>query len=185
LSTHVFCKAAVAYLKPDRPRCDERVALAELDYPVARDLKNGLLAMYVVDEGDSFTFVQKRHLAEASMPTDELHDSAMHNLATLASGNLEVRRHSRIWAVMFDGNFDASLMLLDELWETTLAGYVSGSFAVAIPARDVLAFCDADSAQGCAELRTLIRHARSAGDHLISDRIFLRDRDGWRGASDA
>jgi len=182
---HSYCRRAIAYLKPD-PLPLAEGGIPSKNLPVARSLKNGLLALYAVDEGDSFTFVQRRHVSEADLALDELHSLALSNLATRAKGNVVIRRDGRLHFVLLDGNLDASLLLLDELWESALAGFVSGSFAVAVPARDVLAFCDADSVQGLAELRCLIRHVHGAGEHLISDRIFLREGRGlWAGRTDA
>jgi uncharacterized protein YtpQ (UPF0354 family) len=180
-----YCQRAIAYLKPEPLPISER-SVPSKHLPVARSLKNGLLALYVVDEGDAFTFVQQRHVSEAEIALDDLHALALQNLATRAKGNVVIRREGRLYSVLLDGNLDASLLLLDELWESAFAGFVSGSFAVAVPARDVLAFCDADSAQGLAELRALISHVQGAGEHLISDRIYLREGRGiWAGRSDA
>ena len=77
------------------------------------------------------------------------------------------------------GNFEASLVLLDDLWADSFRRFVSGVYAVAIPARDVLAFCDADSAAGKDELRDLIGRVYPNGDHPLANKLFFRTADGW------
>jgi hypothetical protein len=56
---------------------------------------------------------------------------------------------------------------------------VSHGFVVAVPARDVLAFTDAKSAAGIAELRGLVDRLFPGGDHLISPDLYKRDAGRW------
>jgi hypothetical protein len=46
------------------------------------------------------------------------------------------------------------------------------------PSHDILAFCDADSVEGLAELRDLIARIKN-GDHMLSPELFRRGEDGW------
>jgi hypothetical protein len=51
---------------------------------------------------------------------------------------------------------------------------------VAIPARDMCAFCDAGSATGVAQLRALAARIAAGGNHLIGDKLFVRQAGRWR-----
>jgi uncharacterized protein YtpQ (UPF0354 family) len=75
------------------------------------------------------------------------------------------------------GDFEASLILLDQLWDEHFRQFVSGDYAIAIPARDVLAFCDDDSEEGIGELEQLFARIAPMDDHLISDKLYVR-REG-------
>ena len=74
-------------------------------------------------------------------------------------------------------------MLLDEFWEGEFRKFVTGKYAAAIPARDVLAFCDAESADGISELQALINRVWPTGNHLISGKVYVRQTAGWRALS--
>jgi hypothetical protein len=77
-----------------------------------------------------------------------------------------------------DGNFEASLILVDGLWDKALAQLAPNGFVAAIPARDILAFCDANSAAGIAELHQLIGRIQN-GNHMLSRELFQRADAGW------
>ena len=73
----------------------------------------------------------------AGLDAEALHATGMENLVRLASERTRLQPHGHIFALFLDGNFEASLLLLDDLWERALAGYIQGGFVVAVPARDV------------------------------------------------
>ena len=177
-----FCDTAIAYLKAKMPIEDGAVELSHNDSPAITDLHNGLLATYVVDRGESFKFVQYRHLTECSLSLDSLHKIGVENLsAKLSERGAEIRPYGNIFAVLFGGNFEASLLLLDDLWDQHLAGYAPNGFVAAIPYRDILAFCDAQSESGIEELRALVARVKG-GDHPLTDALYQRDvgKRGWR-----
>lgn len=91
---------------------------------------------------------------------------------------MQVQPYGSIFAVIAGGNFEASLLLLDGLWERAFRQFVSGDYAVAIPSRDVLAFGDAGDAKVRVELRAVIDRVWPPGDHLrtSSRRPALRDQ---------
>jgi uncharacterized protein YtpQ (UPF0354 family) len=103
------------------------------------------------------------------------------NLALLAnSRGVRVQPYGNIFAVLMGGDFEASLILLDAFWDKQLRQFVKGDYAVAVPARDMLAFCDASSEAGLDELRQVIQRVFPGGDHLLSDRIYVRRQLRWQ-----
>jgi hypothetical protein len=76
-------------------------------------------------------------------------------------------------------NFEASLLLLDAMWDDWFSHIVRDSFMVAAPARDVVAFCDASSPEGVAELRQVIRRVEN-GDHLLQPHLYRREDKTWQ-----
>jgi len=173
-----FCRKAIAYLKPSVPEAVDFISLSERDSPVLHDLNNGLLVSYVVDEGSSFSYVQNRHIEAAKIDLLQLHEYGVENLRQLAEEKLKVQEYGPVYAVFLDGNFEASLILLDELWNQRLSQLISGQFAVVLPARDVLAFCDASSSEGLAELKRIASRV-AEGDHLLSSSLYRRQQSEW------
>ena len=84
-----------------------------------------------------------------------------------------------VHALLLDGHFEASLVLLDDLWDEALASYAPNGFIVALPARDVIAFCDAKSETGIAQLRDMVNRITAKGDHLVSQSLYQREGGAW------
>lgn len=151
--------------------------------PVMRRWHSGLGVCYLVDQGDHFAYVQRRHLASKQSPiADEpsLHRAGVDNLARLVQQKLTVHPHGAIHALVMDGHFEASLMLLDSLWDDTFCKLAPNGAVVALPTRDVLAFCDAKSEQGLQELQALVaRVAASQADHRLTNTLYRRVDGQW------
>jgi len=170
--TYDFLTRAVAYLKGTVEGDSAAARLPEPDSPVLRSLGSGLVVAYVVDEPEGLVYVQHRHLAEAGMDAAQLHRSALANLDKLCSQHLRVEQHGPVFGVFVDGNFEASMFLLQALWQRDLAGLVDEGYMVAVPARDIMAFCDMASEEGVATLKAMVERVHENGDHLISKNTF-------------
>ena len=173
---------SIAYLKAavsDQEPVD--MELSHEDSPVLRDLGNGLVVAYLVDEGEGFAYVQYRDLQAAGVSEIELHRAAIANLSDLAATHLKVQPYGQIFAVFMEGNFEASVLLLDDVWDRALKDYTPRGVVVACPARDVLAFGDAGSEEALSELRGVVRRLRDAGgDHLLTFSLYRRESGQWR-----
>jgi len=172
---------AIAYLRPEVPSNDPspELSLSGDDAPVLRTFTSGLLTAYLFDEGDTFSYLQARDLRESGIGEEELHRQAVANLAALAEGNVTVEEVGPVWTLSLEGNFEASLLLIDDLWTRGLREYAEDP-VVAIPSRDVLAFCDADSVAGLAELHAVVKRVWPSGDHLLSENLYQRVDGKWR-----
>jgi hypothetical protein len=173
---------AVAYLKTKLPDADPAPALPlnREDSPVLRDLNNGLLVAYLVDEGNSFTYVQNRHLFAARISEDEIHKVAIDNLYAIAEKHLRIQPYGNVFAVFMEGNFEASVLLLDTVWDISLSKYTREDFVAAAPARDVLAFGDSSSPEAIAELGALIERLKTTKcDHPLSTSVYRRKSGTW------
>jgi uncharacterized protein YtpQ (UPF0354 family) len=161
---------------PRLPVGDEAtVELPEPDSPVISDLNNGLLIGYLVDQEDHFQYIQRRHLIDAGITEAMLHQKAVKNLAVLlGKKGAKIQPYGDCFAVFFGGNFEASLVLVDALWDEHLAHLAPSGFIIAIPNRDMLAFCDAMSGTGVEQLRQIIGRVEG-GDHPITPTLYRRD----------
>lgn len=98
------------------------------------------------------------HLLYEYLDKETLLDIGVNNLYKLAGENgLQVQEIKEgCFALFLDGNFEASLILLDELWEDTLKQFITDDFAVVIPARDILAFCSVSNNRGIEQIKNVI-----------------------------
>jgi uncharacterized protein YtpQ (UPF0354 family) len=167
---------------------DDGGPVLELDHdqaPVFRSLGGGLLVNYVVDRGTHFVFVTNGDLTAQGFSTERLHEVGLANLARAAADRgVEVHPHESVFAVVSGGNLEASLILLDDLWDEGFRQFVSGSYAVAIPSRDVLAFADAADPAACSQLRAVVDRVWPGGDHLLVQRLFTRESGVWKSFAD-
>jgi len=182
LSRRVALEQAKPYLK-GKLRADltePAIQLSKGDSPVLLDLSNGLVVSYVLDEGDQLEYIRYRDLESSALRIEDLHSMALQNLLRHVSQKTRVQPHGSIFAVFVDNNFEASLLLLNEVWNSSFRSFVTGQYAVAIPARDMLAFGDASSPEAMEDLAAVIGNVFPDGDHLISDRIFVRINQDWK-----
>ena len=172
-------KRSMPYLRLSLPEEELQVIVTAGSAPVLRDLGNGLLVAYVLDAGDHLQYLQLRHLEDSGMNESELHEHAVYNLAAVANEKLRVESHDRVFAAFLDGNFEATLILIDDLWDKRLARTISDGFVAAVPARDIMAFCDATSSEGIAQLRQVVARANVGGDHLLTSILYRRQGQKW------
>eukprot|EP01035_Chromulina_nebulosa_P005892 gene5892-biopygen4990 len=150
------------------------ITLATEDSPVERALVADLVVFYAFDVGSHYELVSNRDLARLGLSPDELHERALANLRAL---NLEVRAHQgeRTMMLTAGGNYEATLILLPEIWET-IAEMVSGRIVVSVPGRDMLLVAGDADPENLAELRRVTSSAIERADKPLS-RAFLR----WTG----
>jgi len=178
---------ALAYLKPALPldgpeqsMTEPTVVLGFEDSPVLHDLKNGLAVLYVIDGEKSFGYVQNRDLIAAGIDRNQLHGIAINNLYTLAKKHLKIQPLGPVFALFMENNFEASVMLLDTVWDISMRKYVQSEIVVAVPARDVLAFGDSSSPNAMKELRGVTdRVWKSGPDHPMSSSLYVRRGGKW------
>jgi uncharacterized protein YtpQ (UPF0354 family) len=174
---------AIAYLKADlsdEPDDGPTIEFSADDSPVLKSLENGLLVAYVVDQRHGFQYVSHRDLRDDGITQEQMHDIGIGNLAKFAAAKpLRVQPYHNIFAVFVDGNFEASVLLLDDVWTSGFRQFVTGDYLAALPTRDVFAFCDASSKEGRDELLALVRKLENSADHPISQSLYLRVGSGW------
>jgi uncharacterized protein YtpQ (UPF0354 family) len=175
-----FCAQAVAYLKPALAEGTVDVVLSDDDEPIIRDLGNGLLVLYLVDLDDHFAYVQRRHLRAAGVTPDELHERSLANLARIADEKMTVYDYHGYFSVIMDGHFEASLLLLDDLWNETFSWLVPGEYVVAIPARDILSFAGLDEGAAFDKLRGVVSRVGPNPDHPITPNLYRRHHGVWQ-----
>jgi uncharacterized protein YtpQ (UPF0354 family) len=172
---------AYAYLRPVVR--DEGAApgiqLSRDDSPVLRDYSSDFVIAYLLDKGREYTYVQNRDLARHKISADELHTAGMSNLARLAADRLEIHTYGSIYAVMLGGTFEASLILVDDLWTVEFRRFVSDAYVAVVPARDILAFGSDSKPEAIPELMAVVDRVWNGGDHLLTRSVLRRAGDTW------
>ncbi|AZN41353.1 DUF1444 family protein [Paenibacillus albus] len=175
--------SSIAYIKSLIKEEDPNENVIELpfnDSPVQFVLNDELIFFFLYDNGTSFSYVQYRDLDETGITDIQLRTIGIDNLYSLAEENLLLHTYDQgCYALTLDGNFEASLLLLDTLWDISFLEYVSTGYAVAIPCRNVLIFCDMNSTEALQEMRELVEQAWRERDHLLTKDIFTRNRGKW------
>ena len=142
---------------------------------VSDDVNGDLVVVYAEDTPTNTLYFSVEQLKEAGIRPQELRSLAIANLRRILP---PVETHSGRLVSMLTagGDYVASLLLLDELWNgTTLAA--DGEFVVAVPSRDVLLFTGTRNAQGVARLRELARKTAAESPYSLTDQLFVY-RDG-------
>jgi hypothetical protein len=140
------------------------------DGPVTRELSPSLVVQYTLDDPGALVFIRERDVPEAAR--DTLHLRAIENLrGRLARRRLRFEPHGPICYAKLDGEHEASLLLLDELWDPpTRVTEPDGELVVAAPARDVLAFA------GSSAVRDLRKLAERSS---LSPEVLVRRQRSW------
>ncbi len=87
------------------------------DSPVLEPYIGKLLLAYVVDEGASFRLVSERERRASGISAEMLREAARTNLARkIEASGVRLAPHGNIVAVLFDGNFEATLLLAESFW---------------------------------------------------------------------
>lgn len=173
---------ALPYLSPIRSIEDTGPihAYGSKDGPVARAFSSTLLINYMVDEPGAAMFVRERDV-DGEGGHDSLHRRAVANLRAHAAGRkLRFERSGEggaMWQVKLDGQHEASLLLLDELWDPpTRILDPDGEIVVALPGRSRVVFSGTTARAGLAGLRALLAEA---GDRALSPELFVRRSSAW------
>jgi uncharacterized protein DUF1444 len=175
--------SAIAYIEralpPESMPGENVVEPSYADTPVMKDLQNGFLVAYLADEGSAYGYIQYRDLESSGVSEKELHAAGLENLSAVADERLRVQPYGDIFALLMGGTFEASMLLLDRLWNDSFREYVQGTVLVAVPARDVLAFGSASSPAAVRGLHAVVDRLVQAGGAELSTTLYRREGSAW------
>ncbi|MBB3111937.1 uncharacterized protein YtpQ (UPF0354 family) [Paenibacillus phyllosphaerae] len=159
-------------------------ALSEDDQIVEIRFNETLTIAFLYDdrEMDVLRYVQQGDLQTLGVTPDALLRLAVDNLYERTDTHelqLQSFDDARYEMLLMDGHFEASLLLLDDLWEATLKGQVESGFVAAIPSSDVLMFCDRQDEQGIAEMKAVVDQIEEVGGQVLCRQLLSRIGDKW------
>ena len=176
-----YCNKSMAYLKVEVDSLkDSLIPTNHADSPVMNSLGHGLVATYLVDEGELFSYVANRHIEEAGLSLEDLHSRAVSNLSIFVKQQVEVHPYGNIYAVLCGGHFEASILMVEQFWSDWYGHLIQNGFAVAFPARDLLSFGDIASNAAISELKDLCNRVANKVDHPLSHKLYKRVGHSWQ-----
>ncbi len=143
--------------------------------PVSRAFSNTLVITYRIDEPGAQVFVRERDIDRDRR--EELHLRAVENLRAHATKRkLRFEPRGPSFVAKLDGLHDASLLLLDELWDPpTRVADLDGEIVAAVPSAGTLLFTGSTTRGGIPNLRT----TKTTGEEELSRELFVRRNRTW------
>ncbi|MEO0345837.1 MAG: DUF1444 family protein [Pseudomonadota bacterium] len=138
-------------------------------------LNSDLVVMYAFDSEASIRFASSEDIEALGIQGKELQIRALDNLLAYLP---EIGREGddSLSMVLADGNYEASLLLYDEIWSREVFR-VAGDIVVFVPARDVLLVTGTEDEAGLARARGLV--SENDFSYAISPHAYVRTADGW------
>ncbi|MBX3203817.1 MAG: hypothetical protein KF764_02050 [Labilithrix sp.] len=170
--------SALPYLSPTASEDDTAplYAVGSLDAPVTRVFSTTLIVTYMIDEPGARVFVRARDVDRNRR--DELHARALDNLrAHAARRKLRFEPRGPTHVAKLDGEHDASLLLLDELWDPpTRVADPDGELVAVVPSRGTLVFGGSATRGAVPELRATLSRLNA---RALSPELFVRRAGAW------
>lgn len=164
-----------------KPSDDPRIKMSVNNNLILTDpLSEGIVTCYVLDMGDNFEMLSQSHLQSFGLTIEDVRNVAIRNLINKVNANCKIGimdfsdqnpAIKPFFKVDMDNNFNPSMMLLDEFWESTAKKIVkSDTIAVSIPAKNLLFFSDMKLMES---FRTMRPVANQMYDASVNDGIAL------------
>jgi hypothetical protein len=161
---------------------DKTIPLSGPDQPVVEELPGDLLVMYAFDLPGRFVFLARRHREALSLEQGDLRQLSVRNLVKRRP-KPKIRQTDRTITLILDGDLEASLLLVDMLWEQ-LAPRIPGDLVAAVPARDTIAVTGTGLDGGVSVLsyaaRQIWESPRVNRKLLLTPSLMIRRGNTWQ-----
>ncbi len=151
-----------AYLKqvaPVGPDADMRIEFSGEDSLLVRPFVEGVASFLVYDDGDSFRLLMQKDLRRLDLANSEMaFGIGIENLFKFATSDAVTwnRCGKASMTVIAGGNFEASFLLVPDIWPQIARALDARILVAAAPARDLLMVANDDPA-GRAEVSEMLR----------------------------
>ena len=165
----------------DRPWLEEiRKAMIsrgakEVPENVYEELNSDLVILYAEDSPKNIRYFGPKDLEKAHIDRKDLRALACENLIRLLP-KIERRGGNGLYMLTAGGDYEASLLLLDTVWND-IQTEVRGDIVAAIPTRDLLIVTGSEDRQGIEKMKRLVQQASDRGSYRLTTKLFVR-RDG-------
>ena len=140
---------------------------------LADRFNNELVIVYAQDDPNRMRYLTTKK--DFGLSREELRSLAIANLKRVLP-KIEMGRVGDVALMSAGGNYEASLLLIDEIWSSRQIE-VNGDIVVAIPTRDALLVTGSRSRSGLKLVRELTAKFKAQGPYELTDTLF-RYRDG-------
>lgn len=149
---------------------DEVVLIAHEPY------NDDLIILYAEDTPRNIRYLGDDDLDDLGVDRAGLRQAAIANLDRLLP-EVQAQGSDGTYMLIADGNYEASLLLFDDIWNGDLWSTgslpVSGEVVIAVPARDVLVVTGSRDAVGIATLRDIARDIVASDPYSLTDQLFV------------
>lgn len=158
---------------------DRSLILPLIKRVAPEEMAGGLLAAYVFDLPGMFRYVSAADCARLQLAPGDLHSLAVANLTRLRA-RPQIRQGAAAAMFVLDGDLEASLLLVDHLWEQ-IGPQLPGDLIAAVPARDTLAVTGSQIPGGIAALTRAVDAVwhKSPTRLLLTRSLLIRHGDSW------
>lgn len=150
--------------------------------PVFDPWLEGMVVAYAENSANNVFFITGEALEESTFSLDELRSRALDNLRNMVQGNITREKRFQGGPIQrmtsADPVWDASLLLLDELWDAETLG-ITKEIVVALPARDLLLVADSGKPEQIDMLRQGAANAFDMTPYSITRRLLVRRQNKW------
>ncbi len=155
----------------------QRVFKAD-NLPMSAHLCGDLWIVYAIDRPESMATLSRSKMLAAGLNEEDLLALSLGNLQRILPA---AERHGQgPWFLLAaGGDYTASLLLFDDLWDS-LAEDVDGDIVAVVPARDTLLYTGSNSAAGLAAIRDRAQRIVARGDNVISETLIQRRGGKWQ-----
>ena len=162
-----------AWLAESQKNLKVRGVARSLDF-VSAPYNEDLVVFYAEDSPRNIQYLVPLALDAAGISRAELRALAVANLQRLVP-KVEMHNGPLVSMILAGGNYEASLLLVDEIWtQAALRQAVDGDVVVAIPARDLLFFTGSRNRAGIARLREIATKYVNQASYRLTDTLFVR-----------
>ncbi|ADE11348.1 DUF1444 family protein [Sideroxydans lithotrophicus] len=137
---------------------------------VYEDFNEELVILYAEDTPTNITYFAPKSLDEIGISRKQLRTLSVANLTRLIP-KPQVDAGPLVSMITVGGNYEASLLLFDDLW--TNLSKANGEIVVAVPARDLLMFTGSRNQQGLTKLRELATKYAKESPYHLTDKLFV------------
>lgn len=143
--------------------------------PVFETYNEALVILYAEDTERNIRYMGTSEMAETGFPIEGRLARALANLKVLLP-KLQVYDQGGFYWVTAGGDYDASLLLFDRLWQN-LKLPIKGELVAAVPARNVLVVTGTEESQGLIALKHFVAETIASDSYPLTDQLFVY-RDG-------
>lgn len=139
---------------------------------VYEEFNSELIVLYAEDAPTSLRYLTEKSLKESGLKKEALAPLAKANLKRILP-RMEIHKGPQIAMVVAGGNFEASILTLDDVWDSSKFGF-EGDLVVAVPARDLLLVTGSKTPGGIARLRGVAAKAYREATYRLTEALFIR-----------
>lgn len=150
---------------------------------LSEHLVGELWLTYAVESRQSFAGMSPHEAQELGLGPGSLRALSIENLRKRLPP-VRISGHSGVYLLTLPGEggfFEASLLLLDEVWTEQLAPLIKGDPVVCIPFRDLVFVTGSEDAAGLARLQELVADTQGKDlEYPLSTQVLVRREGQWR-----